>query len=345
MIKHYSILSVTGETVAINLATECKMCFANCISSGYLVNECPIYGGKRRQGKITNNKGTTFLCDQTKTTKLFRDKLEGLSYAYHDLIILKSTIESETKQIELKRLNRLVHNLTSINAHNIQELYDLVPQDILSTNYKIQLDFLQKEIRRDPKKAALMFIRIAKHNIHMKSEFSIYKKLDRNDAVLELSSHPIKKVILNILHTFFVDFTSNEIYVSVAEYNGRVKIDYESIQVALYHLIENASKYTMPNSNIEISFSEIGNKVNISFKMRSLHISIDELEKIFEEGYSGKAACNSQLNGDGIGMWQINQMVKLNNGEVSIKCGQETLKINGIPYADNEIILTLDNSN
>lgn len=344
MTKHYSITSKTGETVAINLAAECKTCFLNCNTPGSLVNECPKYGGQRRQGKITNTKGTTFLCDQTKTTKLFRDKLEGLSYAYHDLIIPKATIESETKQIEQKRVNRLVHNLTSINAHNIQELYDLVPQDILSTNYKTQLDFLQKEIKRDPKKAALMFIRIAKHNIHMKSEFSIYKKLDRNDAVLELSSHPIKKVILNILHTFFVDFTSNEIYVSVSDYNGRVKIDYESIQVALYHLIENASKYTMPNSNIEISFEEIGQKVNVSLKMRSLHISNDEVEKIFEEGYSGKAACNCQLNGDGIGMWQINQMVKLNNGKVTVKCGQETLKVNGVPYADNEIILTLDKS-
>lgn len=341
MIKHYSITSVSGETVSINLAKECKACFNNCNTPGARINECQKYGGQRRQGKISNSKGTTFLCDQTKTTKLFRDKLEGLSYAYHDLVIPKAIIENETKLIEQKRMNRLVHNLTSINAHNIQELYDLVPQDILSTNYQRQLDFIQKEIKRDPKKAALMFIRIAKHNIHMKSEFSIYKKLDRNDAVLELSDHPIRKVILNILHTFFVDFTNNENYVAVSEYSGKVKIDYESIQVALYHLIENASKYTMPRSNINISFTEIGQNVNITFKMRSLYIYNDETEKIFDEGYSGKVACNCQLNGDGIGMWQILQMVKLNNGSVSVNCGQEVLKINGVPYADNEIIITL----
>jgi signal transduction histidine kinase len=341
MTKHYSITSVSGETISINLANECKACFNNCITPGALITECPKYGGQRRQGKITNSRGTTFLCDQTKTTKLFRNKLEALSYAYHDLLIPKSKIENETKLIEQKRMNRLVHNLTSINAHNIQELYDLVPQDVLSTNYQKQLDFIQKEIKRDSKKAALMFIRIAKHNIHMKSEFSIYKKLDRNDAVLELSSHPIRKVILNILHTFFVDFTNNEIYVSVSEYTGKVNIDYESIQVALYHLIENASKYTMPNSNINITFSEAAQRVIVSFKMRSLHIAADEKEKIFTEGYSGKAACNCLLNGDGIGMWQIEQMVKLNNGQVSVNCGQEAFQINGIPYADNEIILTL----
>ena len=118
MNKHFSIISISGETIAVNLETECKTCFINCTSPGLLVSECPKYGGQRRQGKISNSKGTTFLCDQTKKTKLFRDKLEGLSYAYYDLLIPKSTIESETKQIEQKRVNRLVHNLISITLKN-----------------------------------------------------------------------------------------------------------------------------------------------------------------------------------------------------------------------------------
>jgi signal transduction histidine kinase len=342
MIKHYSIVSNTGEIISKNLANKCIDCINKCNSKGNKIDACPEYGGERRQGIITNSNGTTFLCDQTKTTKLFRDKLEALSYAYYDLILPKTMIENEIKQIEQKRVNRLVHNLTSINAHNIQELYDLVPQDILSTNYKTQLNYLENAIRSNTKKAALMFIRIAKHNIHMKSEFSIYKKLDKTDAVLDLRSHPIHKVLLNILHTFFVDFTNNGIYVNVSEYNGNVRIDYESIQVALYHLIENATKYTMPNSEINISFTEKEDKVQVSFKMRSLLIESDEIEKIFEEGYSGKAACNLELNGDGIGMWQINQMVKLNKGKVEIYCGEEAFRFNNIPYADNQIILTLN---
>ena len=69
-----------------------------------------------------------------------------------------------------------------------------------------------------------MFLRIAKHNIHMKTEFSIYKKLDRLDATFEFSLNPIRKVILNVLHTFFADFTNKNIYVYVSEFNGRVKI-------------------------------------------------------------------------------------------------------------------------
>jgi hypothetical protein len=339
--KHFSIIANDGEIISYNLADECKQCFVNCNSKGNTINICPKYGGNRKQGKIINNRGTTFLCcNETKTTKLFKDKLEGLSYAYYDLVIPKSKYEIEAKQIEQQRVNRLIHNLTSLNAHNIQEIDDFIPQELLTTNYQKLLVYIQAEIKKDSKNAALMFLRIAKHNIHMKTEFSIYKKLDRLDATFEFSLNPIRKVILNVLHTFFADFTNKNIYVYVSEFNGRVKIDYESIQVALYHLIENASKYTMTDTRIEIDFDDKNQEVDVTFKMKSLYIDNEEIEKIFIEGYSGKVAKECKLNGDGIGMWQINRMMKLNNGAVKFNNGQEIEVVNDKKFAENIITLT-----
>lgn len=339
--KHFSIVSKGGEPISINLAAECKKCMAECNSPGKLIEKCPKYGDSRRQGLISNNKGTTFLCcDETKTTKLFRDKLAGLSYAYYDLQIPKEKFEDEAKVNEQLRVNRLVHNLTSINAHNIQEIYDLVPQDILSANYQTQLDFIQKEIKKDVRKASLMFLRIAKHNIHMKSEFSIYRKLDRSDAELDLRRHPIQKVLLNVLHTFFVDFTNNGIFVEVGNYYGRVLVDYETIQVALYHLIENASKYTKPDTNILIQFNETDSATTITVTMTSLFVEEDEVEKIFIEGYSGKHAKQLGLHGDGIGMWRISQMMTLNKGSVKFINGTNRFISGGHVYGENQIILS-----
>lgn len=339
--KHYYVSTKTGEEICNNLLTECSSCYAQCTSLGKLISQCPKYGDTRRQGVILNNKGTTFLCcDDTKTTKLFREKLEALSYAFYDLTLPKDDYIREAKIVEQHKVNRLIHNLTSINAHNIQEIYDLVPQELLTSNYQTQLDYIQKEIRKDIRKAALMFLRIAKHNLHMKSEFSIYKKLDREDAVLEFRNHPIQKVILNILHTFFSDFSDNGIYVEVSDYFKKVHIDYESIQVALYHLIENASKYAMPNTQITISFTDSDKHVDVSFKMKSLYVAVDELDKIFEEGYSGRTAFELGLHGDGIGMWRINQMMRLNNGTIKFISGTDQIKINDKVYADNEIILS-----
>jgi hypothetical protein len=340
MDRHYSICSLTNELICDNLEVECKQCFQDCNSIGKQVLICPKYGGERRQGKISNKKGITFLCDTTKTTKLFREKLDVLSYAFYDLQIPRKQFELEAKQIEQQRVNRLIHNLTSLNAHNIQEIDDFIPQELLASNYQNLLKYIQEQIRKDSKNAALMFLRIAKHNVHMKSEFSIYNKLDRLNAELKPTLNPIRKVILNVLHTFFIDFTNRDIYVYVSEFNGRVNIDYESIQVALYHLIENATKYTMSNTNVEITFEEKLNEVDVNFKMKSLYLDDDEVEKVFGEGYSGKVAKECKLNGEGIGMWQINRMLKLNNGSVSFKNGKDVEIVKDKKFATNLITLT-----
>ena len=340
MDKHYSIYSANDVKISDNLEGECIICFNECNSCGKQILACPRYVGERRQGKIINTKGTTFLCDLTKTTKLFRDKLEALSYAYYDLIIPKQQYENEAKQVEQQRVNRLIHNLTSLNAHNIQEIDDFIPQALLAINSKKLLEFIQGEIKRDSKNASLMFLRIAKHNIHMKTEFSIYKKLDRLDASFEFTPHQIRKVLLNVLHTFFIDFTNQNIYINVEEFDGRVKIDYESIQVALYHLVENASKYTLSNTHIEITFKERANEVDVIFKMKSLYIDNEEVGKIFLEGYSGKVAKQCELSGDGIGMWQVNRMMELNNGRIKFENGQDIIEVIGRKFATNIITLT-----
>lgn len=340
MDKYYSIKSKNEELISNNLESECQLCYNECNSIGKQIQKCPKFGDERRQGKIINSKGTIFLCDKTKTTKLFRQKIDALSYAYYDLIIPRKQYEIEAKQVEQQRVNRLIHNLTSLNAHNIQEIDDFIPQELLASNYQELIKYIQDQIKRDSKNAALMFLRIAKHNVHMKTEFSIYKKLDRVDASLELSMNPIRKVILNVLHTFFIDFTNQNIYVSVAEFKGRVKIDYESIQVALYHLIENASKYTMPDSNIEISFEEKSTDVDVIFKMKSLFLDDEEVEKIYSEGYSGKVAKECKLNGDGIGMWQINRMMKLNGGSITFLNGKICDVMQDRIFAPNIITLT-----
>lgn len=335
--NHFKITDKLESSISDNLQTDCLNCYNSCDTKGALIDNCPIYKNKRRQGKISNLKGVTFLCcEKTKTTKLFKEKLEALSYAYYDLVIPREQIISEVKKAEQKKVNRLVHNLTSINAHNIQEIYNLIPQELLSSNWRNQIEHIQKELVNDKHKASMMFLRIAKHNIHMKSEFSIYRKLDRDDkADLVFTAYPFRVVLLNVLHTFFGDFTSKNIYVQVSDYYGKIYIDYETIQVALYHLLENSAKYSKPDTNILIEFKESDKTVVMSIEMTSLHIPENERERILLEGVSGLTAKKIGKQGDGIGMWRIKQMIDLNDGKFEINCGDEIENFRGIPFSKN----------
>jgi len=338
-INHFLVQDLQETEISSNLKSECKNCFSECSTKGSMV-ECPIYFEKRRNGIIVNNNGTTFLCcSKTKTTKLFRGKLEALSYAFPDLKLPLNLITSGVKVKEQKRVNRLVHNLTSINAKNIQEIYDLVPQQTLTADVNTQLEKIIEIVTRNPEDTAMMFLRIAKHNIHMKSEFSIYRKLDRENPTLEKRNHPIHKVLMNVLHSFFVDFSDKNVYVKVGECRSQVSCDYESVQVALYHLIENASKYVRPNSTVYINFTETPNSINVSFEMQSLFIHKDEYDKIYEEGYSGQESKKTFKDGDGIGMWRIKQMLELNNAEIITIPGDNIEKEKGFKFSTNKFII------
>lgn len=335
--RHYHLINKNGSVIATNLTDTCKECLSSCNFRGNLISKCPLYNDSRRQGILRNNYSVTFLCcDKTKTTKLFREKIEALASTQDELNDIHKTVEEKIRLSEQQKVNRLVHNLASINAHNIQEIYDVVPQDILSSNWRDQLDFLEEEIKQNVQKYAFMLIRLAKNNIHMKSEFSIYRKLDRNEtAQIELKSHPIRTVLLNVLHTFFGDFNANSIYVNVDDFFGRVKMDYETIQVALYHFIENATKYAKPNSKIGIKFTVEGENTIMSVHMQSTYIEPQERESIFNEGISGSEAKKLKKNGDGIGMWRIRQMIQLNKGEFNAEFGDFIDEFNEIQYTEN----------
>ncbi|WP_240612579.1 histidine kinase [Brumimicrobium salinarum] len=335
--KHLQVLSSSGELIVDNLTDNCRSCLANCDFEGRQITDCPEYGGTRRQGiKSTSKCQTFFCCDKTKTTKLFKGKIESLCYSYPDIRLPIEQIKAE----EQKKVNRLVHNLTSINAHNIQEIYDLVPQDVLAQNWKSQLKYIKEEITKDPDKAALMFLRIAKHNTHMKSEFSIYKKIEKDEqSQLEKRQHKLRNVLLNTLHTFFSDFSKRDVYVEVTDFFFQLRFDYETIQVAFYHLLENAAKYTFPKSKVTVSANENGEFVSLIFEMTSAYVSPEEKEEIMKEGVSGIMARKMNANGDGIGMWRINQMMEINDGKFHADFGPIKTSKMGFDFADNRFEL------
>lgn len=335
--RHIRIIDEDGITLVNNLTEKCKICLETCNFDGKLINDCPEYGGKRRQGIRKTYKGETFFCSAiTKTTKLFKQQLEAINYSIPELSLPRKAI----RITEQKKVNRLLHNLTSINAHNIQEIYDLVPQDVLAQNWRKQVDFIKEELKRDPDSAALLFLRIAKHNVHMKSEFSIYKKMERDDKVdLDFKLHNLRNVLLNTLHTFFSDFSRRDIYVEVNDFYFNLRFDYETIQVAFYHLLENASKYACPKSKIEIGVIENDSSLDLYFKMHSIYVHPEERERIMREGVSGKVAQSIQRQGDGIGMWRINQMMEINQGKFICNFGDSITKRTGIKFSNNTFIL------
>ena len=125
----------------------------------------------------------------------------------------------------------------------------------------------------------------------------------------------------------------------VTDFFFLLKFDYETIQVAFYHLLENAAKYTFPKSKVTITANADGEYVSLIFDMTSAYVSPEEKEEIMKEGVSGIMARKMNANGDGIGMWRINQMMEINDGQFHVQFGPIKTSKMGFDFAENRFEL------
>lgn len=295
--------------------------------------------GRLRCGMINTNSGTVIAVSES--IDYINSSKKFIAYMTTLLDALESFEAMSSSYREKVNINtsRLIHNLTSLNAHNIQEVYSIIPQETLSkSTASQQLTVVEKIIKNDPKETAMAMLRLAKNNAAMKTEFSVFKKLFDPIPSLEKKSHNVHKVLMNILYLFFPDFTDKQVNIHITcPDNVTAFFDYESIHVAFYHLIENAVKYVLPNSKVSIDINPTyDNWVIIEISMTSLVIEKDEVEKIFQEGYSGTVAIQTIKSGSGIGMSRVKDILKLNGAKISVVPNFASKKLYiGIPYQEN----------
>lgn len=338
------IINSDGNIILSSLDDICFQCINSRCNNGYASVNCKLDDIKKRLGISRTNYGSVFACsDNSKTTKNFRIELDILASGIKFFETTKKEIVTATIKDEQVRVNRLIHNLKSLNAHIIQELYSVIPQELFISNYskKKTIELIQETIKDHSLDAAKAFLRIAKFNTGVKAEFSVYDKLLKNDVQLNPMYHKLRDVLMLVLHMFFADFADKHVYVEVNNYFEKAYIDFESVYVAFYHIIENSTKYVCPNTEIEVSFQIEENMHLVTFSMRSFYLYPQDVEKIFDDGYSGILAKQTELAGHGLGMFRAKQLLLKNNSTIVFNPGTIKYNYDGIDYADNRIIVKL----
>lgn len=247
-------------------------------------------------------------------------------------------IEASVKVAE-QRTRRLIHNLKSLTAKTNQEIFNLVQQSSMMSSPRDMVSYVSGEIAKIPDETAKALIEILKHQAAQKAEFSAFEKLSGRVSSIRQEQHEIHRVIMNVLYLFYSDLIDKKVRFAVDSTNLKAIFDYESVHVCIYYLIENAAKYTMRNSVLNITFAEDGRgMVDIRFAMESLAIDHDEEEAVFSEGVSGRRAVSNNLSGGGIGLYLAREMAALNGGSLFLHAGKATI---GDTYARNAFVLSL----
>jgi light-regulated signal transduction histidine kinase (bacteriophytochrome) len=332
----HTVLTNIQDSRVINQLTKCRSQIENVI--------CDVTNRRRKQGFRNEMDYTLYLTcyDQSITNKIFGHYFKVL------IVLSKDIIQSidNAKDKENQKTRRLKHNLINHNANILQELYKLIPQDSFKagTNH---IEVILTEIRKDIRKSAFTYLKVLKSSNLMKAEFDVYEMLDKDSSYLDFFEHKIHKVIILTLNPFWLDLVEKNISINIQPSQEKVNIDYKTISVALSHLFDNATKYIRPYTEFKIGFKVEHDKVAVEFDMISLKVKQEELQNIFAEEVSGYWSKQLELAGDGIGMYMINKLVKLNDGDITFKANvdpNKAFKYNDIPYEHNKITITLKNN-
>lgn len=274
------------------------------------------------------------------TRKIFNRYMDCLVAFYSPLIAKRDFFANMYNS----KIRRLKHNISNYNAKIQDELENIIPSDLVSKrrDWKNSIHQLEELISEDLNLTARTLLHILKNVKLINAEMDVYDIMNSEDSTLNISEHPIRKVIDLSVQSFFLELIDKKVNISIGDSNEKVWIDFPTFSVVLGHILDNAVKYTAENSILDISFSKTSKKVSIKISMNSILVQEEEINKIFEENYSGYWATKTELNGHGIGMYYAKKLVELNRGEIIFTPGKESYRLNGIPYAKNIISIILN---
>ncbi|WP_126968533.1 ATP-binding protein [Xanthomonas arboricola] len=270
-----------------------------------------------------------------------QDRLKSVSLVRKELelaLAAASSILEATERVE-SRGHRLIHNLRSVTAKTMQEVFALVQQrELIGKSPAEQVSYIQKEIAADSAAAAQAFVEILKHQGAQKAEYSAFETLSGGGGALKPERHSVHKVLMNVFYLFFGDFLKNRVRARVEPTQEAALFDYDSMHACIYFLVENASKYAKPSSKLLVSTQRSVREIVITFEMESLFISAAEEEYIFHEGFSGELATGQKKNGSGIGLYLARELTLLNSGTLTVLCRRRP---NDAMYSSNAFTLAL----
>ncbi|MGZ0655927.1 ATP-binding protein [Coraliomargarita sp. W4R72] len=337
METRYELIMKGGDVVYSSL-TPTDMCLFEGVAKSSQMKVSPICRVGSFEDKLGLVRLVTNDSNLVKSSRRFCSFGKGLLDSTQ---LVHGTIE-KLKADQIKNIKRAIHNLSSLNAHSIQEVYSFIPQDDGSQTFRARFKGAEKIVKDNTKDAAKTLIRVAQNNTRMKVELSVFSRLLGDNPILKPSIHKIHKVLINVFYVFFPDFTDKQISVSYGTCYKAVFVDYESIHAALYYIVENASKYAKNATDINVQFEECDNDIKITISMWSLLILPEEADTIFDEGVSGFYAIKTKKSGDGIGMNRAKKLIEHNQGALQIFCDYETRHTTeNVEYQKLDVVVTL----
>ena len=145
-------------------------------------------------------------------------------------------------------------------------------------------------------------------------------EFDNKNMLLNREKFDIHEVIKNTAASFEGTCTQKKISIELllATKHLQVYADKRKIHQVLYNLLDNAIKFSDPESTVTIETTERGEKVYISVKDYGIGIPRNALNKIWERFYKTDASRGKDKKGTGLGLSIVKEAIQAHGENINV---------------------------
>ena len=240
------------------------------------------------------------------------------------LVMMTDVTLQQLQQENISQLERVVEDRTEQLQLEVKRLHRFL--NMISHEYRTPLAIIRGNLD-------IIKLKNNGNNLYAVEMNKIYRAIDRLVEVMDVSIQEsrvtesyaaatvthfeIAPIIASQLEAFRAMWPERSI---ISDENlGKSKIIGEppQIQLAIFNLLDNARKYSAPDSPIEIGCSLDGNEVVIKVRNEGPPITDDEGEAFFKKYQRGTNA--RKTAGAGLGLWLVRSIISEHKGLVTLK--------------------------
>lgn len=249
------------------------------------------------------------------------------------LQILHENIETTETKVKFEKEVEELHEgqiLLENTLHEIRKINNQLKSSVeLFTNEysknKFSFDKLNSLCTDIYQNADLLTIRFDTY------DFEVNPELNKNTIQIDI---PIYKRVEKIYKCLNTKFRNKGLRFVMKGNSYNLYHTSNVLEIGLFILIDNAIKYSLPNSSITAKFNEEGDKLHLIFNNMGIRPGEDELRHLTERGFrSKKIADSKEFEGRGIGLYLFKKICEYTNVDYKIKLGNEDRYLNGYRYS------------
>lgn len=145
-------------------------------------------------------------------------------------------------------------------------------------------------------------------------------EFDTKDLLLNKETFDLHETIKQVAASFEGTCTSRKISIELllASRVLYVYADRSKIQQVLYNLLDNAIKFSNPQSTITVETTERSEKVFISVRDYGIGIPKEDLNKIWERFYKSDLSRGKDKKGTGLGLAIVREIIQAHNENINV---------------------------